>query len=115
MPEPPVTPEVHQPLDTHRDVSAEITLHLMVPIDNLTNPHDLGVGQLVDPLFPGNTPLRADLLRRASTDAVNVRERDLDSFLSRNVYASNARQKRLSLSACSETEMKIAKRPGAGL
>jgi hypothetical protein len=115
MPEPSVTPEVHQPLDTHRDFPAEVTLDLVVPIDNLANSHDLGVGQLVDPLFPRNASLRADLRRRAPANAVNVRERDLNSFLGGNVYASNARQKRLSLSTCFGTEMKTAKRAGAGL
>src|SRR6056297_3123659 len=67
-----ITAQIHQPLDVHGLGPAEVALHGKVRVDVLANRQHLGVGQLVDAPFLGDTYGVADLLCRAVTDAVNV-------------------------------------------
>src|SRR5215469_16597031 len=47
MPEPPVTTQIHEPLDVHRDGAAQIALDLVVPLDLLADAQHLIVRQLM--------------------------------------------------------------------
>ena len=53
--------QVHQPLDVHRHVAAEVTLDQVVAVDGLADLQDLGVGQLVDPALGRDADLLDDL------------------------------------------------------
>src|SRR6185295_2232962 len=52
-----VAAEVHQPLDVHRHLAAQIALDLVVAVDHLADADDLVIGQLVDPALGGNAHL----------------------------------------------------------
>ena len=60
-----IAAEVHQPLDVHRDVPAQIALDPVVAVDDLAQARDLGIRQLVDPPAEGDLDLLQDLLRRS--------------------------------------------------
>src|SRR5262245_5533233 len=87
VPQTAVAAQIHQALDVHGDVAAQVTLHHVVAIDRLADLQDLRVGQVIDPALVGNADLAADLLRELRADAVNVLKRDDDALLRRNVNA----------------------------
>src|SRR5690606_62770 len=84
-----IAAEVHQPLDVHRDLAAEIALDLVVAFDHLADaPHlvlgeVLGADRLVDP------GLLADLSGREVADAVDVLKGDDDPLFTRKIHAGD--------------------------
>src|SRR6266481_3176583 len=74
MPRAAVRPDVHQPLDVHRDLGAKRALDLVVPLDHLAQPRDLRVTQVADPRIRIDSGFRENPLRVSRTDAVDVRE-----------------------------------------
>src|SRR2546422_8857532 len=67
-------PDVHQPLDVHRDFGAKRALDLVVPLDHLPQPRDLRVAQVTNARIHIDACLRENLLRVSQADAVDVRE-----------------------------------------
>ena len=57
-----VAAEVHQPLDVHRDLAAQVALDDVVAIDRLADLQHLGVGELADATFGRDANPVADLL-----------------------------------------------------
>ena len=49
VPKPAIVAGIHEPLDVHGDITAEVALDHVVAIDHFTGREDLGVCQLVDP------------------------------------------------------------------
>src|SRR5207248_10551359 len=74
MPRAAVRPDVHQPLDVHRDLGPKRALDLVVPLDHLTQPRDLRVAQVTNARIRIDAGLRENLLRVSQADAVDVRE-----------------------------------------
>jgi hypothetical protein len=76
MPEASVTAEVHQTLDVHRDLAAEITFDLEVLVDGFADPANLLLVEVFRLLVAGDPGLGADGLRALRTDSVDVLEGD---------------------------------------
>src|SRR5207249_1987066 len=74
MPRAAVRPDVHQPLDVHRDLGPKRALDLVVPLDHLAQPRDLRVAQVTHARIRIDAGLRENLLRVSRADAVDVRE-----------------------------------------
>src|SRR5213594_687544 len=74
MPRAAVRPDVHQPLDVHRDLGPKRALDFVVPLDHLAQPRDLRVAQVTNARISTHAGLRENLLRVSRADAVDVRE-----------------------------------------
>src|SRR5512146_2983511 len=85
----PVTAEVHQPLDAHRHLAAEVALDGELA-DVLAQLVHLRVGQVLDLRARRHAGGDADRLRARPADAVDRRQRDLGVLVVRNVDACNA-------------------------
>src|SRR5437899_2706865 len=90
MPRAAVRPDVHQPLDVHRDLGAQRALDLIVPLDHLAQPRDLRVPQVANPRIRIDPGLRENLLRVSRAEAVDVRESVQNLLVARQVDARNA-------------------------
>lgn len=80
----PIAPEIHESLDTHRDFTAQIAFDREVP-HSIAKSRDFGLAQILHLGGWINTCARADLLRSRTTDAVDVRQRNPDVFVYRDV------------------------------
>src|SRR3954468_3505665 len=79
--------QIHQPLDVHRRLAAEVTLHRMVGVDRLAQMEHLLVGEILDPPLGRDAELGGDLLRLGAADAVDVSQRDFDALVGRDIDA----------------------------
>src|SRR6059036_2537601 len=90
MPRAAVRPDVHQPLDVHRDLGPQRALDLVVPLDHLAQPRDLRVAQVTNARIRIDPGLRENLLRVPRAEAVDVRESVQNLLVARQVDARNA-------------------------
>jgi hypothetical protein len=97
VPKPPVTADVHQPLDVHADIRAKITLDGKFPIDDFTDAVELLLGEVTDLFIEINARFRAYLPRRRPSDAEYIRERYFAPFIVWYVNSCNTRQSTASL------------------
>src|SRR6185437_10185102 len=82
-----VAGQVHEPLDVHGRLAAQVALDGVVPVDRLADLQHFGVGELVDPARIFDAHLADDLPRLGRADAMDVLQRDDDALVSRNVDA----------------------------
>src|SRR5690606_17445812 len=82
-----IAAEVHEPLDVHRDLAAQVALDPIVAVDRLADLQHLGVGQLVDAPVGGDANLLDDFRSELRADAVNILKRDDDALIGRNIDA----------------------------
>src|SRR5690606_5797094 len=78
-----VAAQVHQALDVHRDLAAEVTLDLVIAVDRLADLQHFGIGQLVDPTLGRQADLVADFLRLHRANAIDVGECNHDPLVGR--------------------------------
>src|SRR5512139_1901593 len=60
VPQAPVGPDVHEPLDRHGDVPAEIPLHLVLLVDDVADSRHFRIGDLVRLRLVGNARFAED-------------------------------------------------------
>src|SRR4051812_40310242 len=87
VPQTPVAGQVHQPLDVHRRLAAEVALHAMLGVDGLAQMEHLLVREILDPPLGRDAQFGGDLFRLGAADAVNVSQRDFDALVGRDVDA----------------------------
>jgi hypothetical protein len=92
-----IATEIHEPLDVHVDLAAQIAFHLEVLIDALANLLDVVLVKVVSALVLGDARHLADLLRPVRTDPVDVLQRNHCLFATRKVDACDSCQSLLSL------------------
>src|SRR3954451_6356623 len=63
MPQAAVAGHVHQPLDVHRDFTAQVALNPVFAVDQLADAEDFLIRQLVDPAFLRDVQRLADIDR----------------------------------------------------
>ena len=80
---------VYQALDVHLDFGAQRSFDLEILIDDVANPLDLLVGKLVRPEIGTNAGSREYLIGRNPTYPIDIGERDLYTFVARQVNACN--------------------------
>src|SRR5690606_37723071 len=91
VPQPAVAAEIHQALDAHRRLAAEVTLNHQVGVDDLAKARQLVLGEFVNPPLRRDPDVAADPAGRRAADSVNVGQSDHDALLRRDVHARNAR------------------------
>jgi hypothetical protein len=96
MPQPAIATEIHQPLDIHRHLPPEITLHGIIAINQFADTQYLVVGQLVDPPLKRNPHATAYLKGFGAPNTMDVTEPDWDQLLIWDINASDPRHLRFS-------------------
>src|SRR5262249_45270568 len=71
-----IAAEVHEPLDVHGDLTAEIALDLVVGLDDLADGAGLLLGEVLGPGGQGDARLGHDVLGGLVADPVDVLEGD---------------------------------------
>src|ERR1700722_4510893 len=90
MTETPVAPQVHETLDVHLDLAAQIALDLVVGLENFADLADLVLGKLLGHLVRSDAGLRADVPRGGLANPVQVREREHDVLVAGEVDTCDA-------------------------
>jgi hypothetical protein len=83
MSETPVGANVHQPLDVHRNLLAQISFHSADGVDHLADPAHFLFGQIVDSDVNADTRLAQNSFRPCWPDAINIGKADLDALVTR--------------------------------
>ena len=83
MTQSPVTPQVHESLNVHRDFRSELAFDLVFPVDDLSNVTDLRFCEVIAPGVRVEADFRQNLDGGAAPDPINISQRDLNSFLFR--------------------------------
>src|SRR5512139_764725 len=92
VPQPPVAPQIHQPLDVHGDFLAKVPLDAVVRVDDVPDPRDLVFRQRGRPQVRRNARLRQDFLGGRRPDPVDVGQGRPDLLRLRNVHSRYACQ-----------------------
>src|SRR5262249_8642559 len=86
-----IAAEIHQPLDVHRDFTAQIAFHDVIAVDDFANLDDFVFRQIADAPVERDAYLLADHLRIGRTYSVDIAQRDIHMLVGRNIDAGNAR------------------------
>jgi hypothetical protein len=81
MPQSPVTSEIHEALDVHGDLGAQIALDFVVRVDDLPNVIHLCIRQIVGLGVPTDAGLIENLPGRGAPNTINVRQGNLDALI----------------------------------
>src|SRR5205814_10458242 len=87
-----VAADLLQALDVQRDLPAEVPLHREAAIDDLSNLRDLRLGEVAHPRGAFDPRLLEHFLGGRRTDAKDVAKRHVDTFLARDIDASDSSQ-----------------------
>src|SRR5262249_51674277 len=90
VPQPAIAADLHQPLDVHRDLLAEIPLD---PADFLEHPADLPdvfLREILHADVGAHARLAEHVVRPLAADPVDIREADLDPLGARKIDAGYA-------------------------
>jgi hypothetical protein len=75
--------DVNQALDVLGYLSAQLSLHSIVPGDELTNPAHFTLGQVADPCVRVHADAFEDVVASRAPDPMDVRESDLNALVLR--------------------------------
>src|SRR5205807_7791672 len=90
VPESAITPDVDEPFDVHRHLLAEVSLHLVLPLNDLPQLHDLILAEILHARRRRDSRLGQDLGGQPPPDAIDVGQPDMDLFLPREVNSGDA-------------------------
>src|SRR5690606_31790092 len=85
VPESAVAAEIHQPLDAHLHFATQVTLDLVVLLDDATDRAHLLVGQIVGTNRRTDARLLQDLLRGHPANPINIGQCNLDTLVAGEV------------------------------
>ena len=85
-----VAADLHQALDVHGDLAAQIALHLQVMVDVIAQGADLVFGKILDARIGVDAGRGDDLVRGRAADAVDIGQGDLNAFFPGKVYACDS-------------------------
>jgi len=89
MSQAPVGIEIHEPLDAHRNLLAEITLDRAAHVNDLSDSCHLGFGQLVNSSVQGHSSFIKNRFRSSRADPKYIGQANLNPLVTRDVNASN--------------------------
>ncbi len=87
MTQPTVTPEILESLDVRSQLAAKITLDLVALVDVVADSANLVLGQVIGAGRRVDPCTLDDLERARPTNPKDVRQRNVDSLASRQIYA----------------------------
>jgi len=97
MPQATVAAKIHEALDVHRHVAAQIAFDFVMFVDVLADFENFGLGALVDALGRRNPGALANLKRVGRPDAKDITQRNMQRLLRRNIHTCNTGHKVLLL------------------
>src|SRR3989475_13259792 len=100
VPEPAIAPDVDEPFDVHRHFLAEVSLHLVLPLNDLPQLHDLILAEILHARRRRDSRLGQDLGGQRPPDAIDVRQPNMDLFLPREINSGDACHTASLLSRC---------------
>src|SRR5690606_25483612 len=89
VPQATIAAQIHQPLDVHCTIAAQVALSHTVAIDGLATTRSLVARQLVVPPVIRNADAGADFLRLGRRDPTDVGQRGGDALTGRDIDASD--------------------------
>src|SRR3990172_6929684 len=98
VPRPAERADLHEALDVHRDLLAEIPFDAARLLDHPAHPPHVVVGQILDPKVRAHPGFPENHVRTRAADAVDVGQPDLDPFRVGQVDARDTRHGLLPLS-----------------
>src|SRR5689334_4001369 len=87
VPQTAVAADLHQPLDVHRDLLAEVTLDATHFLDHPADLADVVFRQILDADIRAHAGRAEDVIRPLAADSVDVGETDLDALGARQIDA----------------------------
>lgn len=89
MANPSIAPDIHQPLDVHRDLGPQGTLDLEVGLDGAANLIRVLVGKRADPDVRIDASFLEYLMRGRGPDPIDIGQANLDPLVVRQIDAVN--------------------------
>src|SRR5580765_4089355 len=115
VPQPAEAADLHQPLDVHGDVLAQVTFHAALLLDHLADVPDVVFGQILDADVGADPGRLQNRVRAEPSDAIDIGETNLDALGPREINACNSRHSLIPAAACvSGSSKSPAPRRGAG-
>src|SRR6266571_4753507 len=74
VPEPPIAPDVDEAFDVHRHFLAQVSLHLVLPLDDLAQLYDFIFAEVLDTRRRRDSRLGQDPDGQRPPDAIDVRQ-----------------------------------------
>src|SRR3977135_516607 len=90
MSQPSIAAEVHEPLDVHRPLAPQVSLHDIIAVDDLADLEHLLIGQLRHPPRVGNSDFPHDFTGLFGPDPMDVLQCNNDAFVGRYIDAGDA-------------------------
>jgi hypothetical protein len=90
MADTPVTTNLLQALDVHRDLTPQITFNPIVSTNDFAQTADFRLRQIFDPRVGVNARLAQDIPASRPTNAIDVSQSDFNSLVSGQVNSSNS-------------------------
>src|SRR3954447_23439165 len=90
VPQAAIAADLHQPLDVHGDLLAEIAFDAPLLLDHPADLPHVVFGEILDADVGADGRGAQDVIRALPSDAINVGEPDFDTLRSRKIDASNA-------------------------
>src|SRR6185369_4104320 len=93
VPQAAVAADLHQPLDIHRDLLAEIAFHAALLFEHAADLPDIVFGEILDPDVGAHARRTEHVVRALPPDAVDVGKADLDPLGPREIHTCNTRHR----------------------
>ena len=90
MPQPSVTPDVHEPLDIDTRFLPQVTFDLVIPLQNISDLRYFLFGKRVSPCIGINLGFGKNPVGERSSHTIYVCQRYLYSFFPRYINTSNS-------------------------
>src|SRR5207245_4548205 len=90
VPEPAIAPDVDEPFDVPRHLLAEVSLYLVLPLNDFAQLHDLILAEILHARRRRDSRLGQDLSGQRPPDAIDVGQPDMYLFLPREINSGNA-------------------------
>src|SRR5215510_5714659 len=88
VPQAAVAADLHQPLDVHRDLLAEIAFHAALLFEHAADLADIVFGKILHPDVRAHARRTQNAVRALPPDTVDVGKADLDPLGPREIHAS---------------------------
>src|SRR5262245_544757 len=93
VPQATVAADLHQPLDIHRDLLAEIAFHAALLFEHAADLPDIVFGEILDPDVGAHARRTQHVVRALASNAVDVGKADLNPLGPREIHTCNTRHR----------------------
>jgi len=91
MAQSPIAANIYQASDIRLHLAPQISLNLVATANDLTQRSNIRLRQILDLLVKPNSSLAQNLAAQSTSNAIDVRQANFHSFVSRQIYPCNTR------------------------